>query len=112
MSPKWTIGLITLWVILSLLGGIIEYAYLGAAEESKLEVLLSPLLAESIWDKVGSMVGAVVTMDWWNAVAGMLLFDYAMFQGAWVIVQWIFFLPLAIAIIVSFMMSFLSILRG
>jgi len=113
MNPKWMIGIITLWLMLGLIGGIIEYAYLGeGGETSKLEVLIAPLLANSIGGFIGSVVTAVTTMDWWSALVGMFLMDFAMFTGVWVIVQWVFFLPLVAAVSISFVITLLQIVRG
>ena len=109
MNPKWIIGIITLWVLLGLMGGIIEHAYLGGDEESKLEILLAPLLADSIWEFLGSMVSSVTTMDWWSALIGMFMMNFAMFTGVWIVVQWVFFLPLAIAVSISLV---ITLIRG
>lgn len=109
MNPKWVIGIVTLWLILGLLGGVIENAYLGSDEQSKLNTLMTPLLAESTWDFIGKMVTALITPAWWGALVGMFMFDFAMFTGAMVIFQWILFLPLATGVIISFT---LAIIRG
>jgi len=90
------------WVILALLGGIIEGAYLGNNEEATLNVLMN---APIFTGESGFFVSAASTFfdgAFWGAIGTMLIFDFAMFEGTMAIFQWIFFMPLAIAIFVSF----------
>jgi len=104
MSPKWIIFLVMAWVILALLGGVIEMEYVGDREQASLNTLMNaPMLSSTtLWGKV---VGMFTDWAWFGALMKMLLFDFAMFTGIWEIFRWIFFLPISIAFIVSLVLA-------
>jgi len=87
-NPKWLTGILTLFVILTLFSGLLEGAYLGAGEVSKLRVLMSPDFPPSL--------------AWFSNVWGVLWFDYAFFHGSWVIFRYAIFWPITIGLLVSY----------
>lgn len=107
MSPKWTILILMVWLVLALLGGIIEGAYMGTNESSALNTLLNTPLVTSN-NPVWGFIQTIFDFDTWSALAHMAFFDFAMFEGTMAIFQWIFFFPLSIA----FMLSLLLAIRG
>lgn len=81
----------TIWIVLSFLCGICEGALLSGedgATQSTLNTLANSDFAS--WEFA-------------KALGKMIMFDYpTMFEGSWAMVQWIFFLPLAIGFGVMF----------
>jgi len=114
---KWTVALVTLFVLCALTCGILEYQFMAvgitnAEGESEIvsgsgvlyDLMTVPRLDTSnpigfAWSAVvitGSFVGAL-----WN----MLWFNYSFFTGAWSIVRMVVFWPLSIAMILSIILA-------
>ncbi|MBA7645847.1 hypothetical protein ES703_53606 [subsurface metagenome] len=96
------------WIVLAMLGGVIEGAFLGTGagtEQGVLNTLASsPIMTStSIWGKIA---GVFTDGAFWGALAKMFTFDFAMFEGGTEIFRWIFFLPIAISIGVSLILAF------
>ena len=99
MKTSWTIGIFTLFILLSLISGVIEMQYLSAGTDQEAifeRLFASPSLS---WDTISAF---------WDC----LWFDYAFFNGAWQIVRWIFFLPVGAGVAISFMLIILSALSN
>jgi len=102
MKTSWVIGLIMLFIIMTVISGICEMTYLPATEESRLWVLLHPFEGfRSILD-LPEMV-----FDWAVNLWGMFWFDYAFFQNEWIIVKYLFW-----SISIGLIWSILSTIRG
>jgi len=103
MKTSWLIGIFTLFIVLSLISGIIELAYLGGSENHS--NVFSTIFATkidtstSIWGTLWSSL--VFTKDLIVAVWSAFWFDYAFFTGQYQIFRWAFFLPVSIGLIVS-----------
>jgi len=108
MSPKWIIFLITTWLILAILGGVIEGAYVGTGagtEQTVLNTLMNckVMTSTTIWGKIS---GVFTDSSFFWAMFKVLTFDFVFFTGVWEIVRWVFFLPIAIAIGTSLILAF------
>lgn len=106
MSPKWIIFIVMVWVILALLGGIIEGAYLGSGEASVLNTMMNAPIFTGEGNFFVNAAATFFDSAFWGALFTMLLFDFAMFEGTMAIFQWLFFMPIAIGVIVSFSLAF------
>jgi len=97
-NPKWIIGLMTLFVVFSLISGLIEWAY--GSEVTKLTTLMKPSLSISYVENL------------WN----MFWFNYPFFSGHYAVVKYAIFWPISIGLIVSFVVMVVSgivgLLRG
>ena len=86
MTFKWIIFTVSVWIVLSFLCGIVEGALLsgGTGEtQSTLNTLMKANFA---------------SMDFWKSLGSMIVFNFpALFTGSYKMLQWIFFLPLAMA---------------
>jgi len=111
MSFKWVVLIVSIWIVLSLLGGIMEGAYVGGSEQSTLNTLMSSrvMTSTSIWGKIA---GVFTDGAFWDALFTMMMFRFAMFTGEWVILQWIFFLPLLVAFVVTTLLAIFGRVSG
>jgi len=91
-NPKWLIGIISLFLMLSILSGILEGAYLGDSELADVRRFTQAPFTEP-WAMPGWIVGIL---------SKVLFFDYAFFHGEWAILRYIFFLPIGIGVIISY----------
>lgn len=99
MKTSWFIGILTLFVLMSLVSGIIEMQYLGGQENSEAifeRLFSSPALS---WD---------ILFAAWDA----LWFNYAFFTGAWQIVRWVLFMPIGAATAINLMLILVSALSN
>jgi len=113
MSIKWVIALMTGFVILSLLSGIIEMQYLEPGETGVLQTILTspkvttinnPLTAPFTFLSVAwNIIKALWSAFWWN---------YAFFQGYWVIVKYAIFWPISVGLIVAIIMALRGVASG
>jgi len=107
MKTSWFIGLFTLFIVLSLLSGIMELAYLGGSEDHS--NVISTLMTAQIDTSTGLLgivwSSLVLTKDIIVAIWSALWFDYAFFTGQYQIIRWAFFIPLSIGLIVSLLMA-------
>ena len=111
MNPKWIIFLVTAWLILALLGGVIDNAFIGTgsgSEQSTLNTLMSFKVFTGI-EVFGIVTLPLPNLAFFGALVQLFTFDLAMFEGSTEIFRWMFFLPIAIAIGISFM---LALFRG
>lgn len=108
MKTSWMIGLVTLFVVLSIIAGVMEMNYLGTEGLSRLQMLMQPDVP-AYTNPIGA-VSAYFTVGWGyiQNLWGMFWFDYPMFTGVWGIVRYVIFLPVSIGVIVSL----IFIIRG
>ena len=113
MSIKWIIGLMTAFIILSLLSGIIEMQYLGTSDAGILNSIITapevvsfnnPLTAVYTFASFAwNMTKALWAAFWW---------DYAFFQGYWVIFKYAIFWPISVGIIVAIVLAIRGVSSG
>lgn len=92
-NPKWIIGILTLFALLTLISGLIEGTYIGPNEVSTLQTFVRPPLTDP------SAMWTWLTVTLWD----VLWFDYAFFYGGWSIFKYALFWPISAGIVVSFL---------
>ena len=104
MRVGWIIGLITLYIIGAVLGGVQEQTWPGSTERSALDRLMKPELADisNPWEGVTAFF--TVAGDWVDALWEVLTFDYPFFTGELVILRWLF-LAISIGIILALLLA-------
>jgi len=108
MKTYWLIGFIVLFILLSIISGIVEMTYIGEAEASRIQLLLQPELPESTIPIIGTAVAWVnLAWDWLKNLWHMFWFDYAFFTGGYIIIRY-FFIAISVGIIFSIILA----LRG
>jgi len=107
MSIRWVITLVSLWLGLSLVSGIMEQTYLGSSHAGLLLTLLEPNIPATSNFLEGTLAYVTVGRDWLLTLWQMFWFDYAMFEGAWVIVRMFF-----IAISLGMVFGLIQFIRG
>jgi len=91
MGPKWTLYLLIVWAVLSLLGGVAEGAVFGS--NSNFAALFS---------------SSFVSKAFWDALFSLLSFKFVFLTGPYEIIRWLLFLPLAITLGIEFTWQLLS----
>ena len=111
MHPKWTIALLTIFIIFGLMGGVLEQQYLGnepgllwqLMEAPEITTISNPLtFAVSFASKAWTVIKII-----WQAFS----WDYAMLTGYWIILRvlgWAF----SAAIILSLLLAMRGVSSG
>ena len=113
MSIKWIIGLMTAFVILTILSGIIEMQYLGTSDAGILHNIITAPKITTFNDPISIVVTlATATLNIAKALWQAFWWDYAFFQGYWVIIKYALFWPISIGIIVAFLLAIRGVSSG
>lgn len=108
MHPKWLIALGMVFIVCSILSGVLEMSYLGNHETSTLWKAMSAFDIVDSSNPLSIASGVVVGM--WNLIKAafqILLWDYAFFTGYWLVVKYLF-MTISLGIVVALFLS----LRG
>lgn len=97
------------WIVLALLGGVVEGAYLGDTEAGTLNTLMNAPIFTGEGTFFANAAATFFDIPFWGALGTMLVFDFAMFTGTMAVFQWLFFTPLAIGVLFSLT---LAVFRG
>lgn len=109
MAFKWIVFVVTAWIVVSLLVGVVENVVIGGAIDPETgepiqisvlnDLMNSPVITNQSF---GAKVSALFSDDkFWIAVGAMITFRFpAIFYGAWATLQWVFFLPFCVAFII------------
>ncbi len=112
MPVKWIVFVLSLWIVLGVLGGIVEQSFFTAGRDSgqgTLNTLMSFRIFTSLTGS-GWIPIPIPNLEWFNALKTVATFDFVFFQNpAGQIIRWIMFLPLGIAMGISFV---LALVRG
>ena len=113
MSIKWIIGLMTAFVFLSLLSGVMEMQYLGTSDAGILHNIITAPQVTSFNNPLTAPI-AFASAAWNIAKALWAAFwwDYAFFQGYWVIFKYAIFWPISIGIIIAFVLAIRGVPSG
>lgn len=107
MKTSWLIGLVMLFVILTVITGVMEMSYLGGAEASRLQRLMQPDVP-AYTNPLGAITAYVTaTWDYIQNLWGIFWFDYPFFQGSWAILRYIF-----MAVSIGVIVSLVAVIRG
>lgn len=118
MSIKWTVFVFMAWIIVSLLVGVVENVMIGGgvdldSGQPVVRTVLNDLMtcptitAHSLGAKI---VAAFTDSKFWSAIGHMITFDFpAIFNGGYVVFQWIFFVPFSLGFAICLL---LSVTRG
>ena len=97
-----------MFIVCSLLSGVLEMAYLGQHEVSTMWKAMTAFDAVDLGNPLSAASGVVVGM--WNlikAVFQMLMWDFSFFTGYWMLVRYVF-MAISLGVIVALFLS----LRG
>ena len=109
MAFKWIVFLLSAWIIVSLLVGVVENVMVGGAidpdtgESIQIGVLNTLLNSPVITNQSlgGKFAAAFTDTQFWGAIAAMVTFHFpAIFYGAWQTLQWVFFVPFCVAFVI------------
>lgn len=114
MPIKWTVALAMLFLFLTIISGVMEMVYITSSDTGIFHDLTHPEMGKGAGSNLPGIVGDIVggvtgfftaAWDFLLALLKLVTFDYAMFQGAWLVVRF-FFLCIAIGWIVSLVLAF------
>lgn len=97
-----------LFGILTIISGIIELGTMGAGELSTLQALMEPEVPEYTNPIGATAAYMTVAWDYMQNLWDILWFNYAFFEGEWLLIKYIVFWPVSIGII----MTFIFVMRG
>jgi len=110
MKTGWIVGIATAWVILFIFGLVCDQAWFDGSTLTTLNQLIHPSFPASSIPVIGVVIGAVATV--WGFVQALftiLLLRFDFWSGQYMMLWYIFCLPVGIGIIVSLV---LSVFRG
>lgn len=108
MKTSWFIGILVMFGVFTIISGVIEATTLGEDEVGLFKTLMTPPVIDST-HPLGVVFSVMsVAWDYLKNLFDILWFNYAFFQGQWLIIKYIFFLPISVAIIISL----IFVLRG
>jgi len=101
MKVGWLIGIISLWVIGTLVAGICANAWAAPDIVTPLDTLMRPLMATSLWQGIISAIGTVFSADFWDALWQMVAWSYPFGGTFWLLIRYLLLIPLSIAVVFS-----------
>lgn len=106
MRTGWIIGLVSAFVIFTIIACICEMNYIDEGDMSKLQQLLQPDFPDYKVPILGQIAGFVtVAWDYIRILWGMFWWDYPFFTGGWALVRYMMFIPLSIGMVVSLVLA-------
>lgn len=109
MATKWMIFCIQLWVIGTIICGVVEFSYFTQGNTDTLFQFLNTVEGVSFSNPITMVYDIIITV--WALVQmllKLLLWDYSFFTGSLAIVRYVFFIPISIGVFLSFIFA----LRG
>jgi hypothetical protein len=105
MKTSWFIGMVMLFMVLSVIANICEMNYLGAGEVSTMQKLMQPDIP-AYSNPVGAVVAYItVAWDYIKELWAIFWFDYPFFTGSMQLVRMAIFMPVSIGIIISIVLA-------
>lgn len=111
MGPKWVIFLVSVYLLGSVFGGMVEGTYLETEETS--------LLEDVVGIETYHIMGIAIpkpSLDWLSSLGKMMLWEFAMFKNAdgtpneWALLKWVIFLPISLGLMYVLVTTFIPIL--
>lgn len=110
MAPKYIAFFVFIFVVGTILGLVIEEGVLGVGEQSTLNSLL-------VWEQIGTEEtwGVFNTLgfvsDYFGALWKALTWNFVFFEGNWVYLKWILWVPLAAMAVWGLVITFISLIQ-
>jgi hypothetical protein len=109
MKAGWVVGLVTAYVLLMIFGFVCDLAWFDGETVSDLNTLGHPNIVDSGVPVVGVIVGALVAIkEWLGALFRVLFLKFDFFSGSYMLVWYIFCLPVCIGLIVAIVLSLIG----
>lgn len=110
MAPKYIAFFVFLFVVGTILGLIVEEGMLGPEQQSTLNGLL-------VWQQVGTEEtwGTFTSLgfvgDFFSSLWNALTWNFVFFQGNWVYLKWILWVPLMAMAVWGLVITFISLIQ-
>jgi hypothetical protein len=110
MKTGWLVGIVTAWVVLFIFSLVCDQAWFEGSTLSTLNSLIHPSFPSSSIPVIGTVVGAItVVWSWIQAFFTIVLLKFDFWSGNYMILWYIFCLPVGVGLIASIV---LSVIRG
>lgn len=106
MATKWLVGIIMMYIIGTLVCGIIEMTYFTQDSTNTVYGLMTNIRGISFSNPLTALTDLL--LDLWyitQLIFAIILWDFSFFEGGYEIVKYIVFLPLSIGFFVSFILA-------
>lgn len=110
MKTGWIVGVVTAWVLMLIFSIICDLAWFDGSTLSILNTLMHPSFPASSIPIIGVIVGAItVVWGWLQAFIIVLFLRFDFWSGSYMILWYIFCMPVGIGVIVSLV---ITVFRG
>lgn len=106
MATKWLIGIIMLYVIGSLVCGVIEMTYFTQGATDTIFGLMTNIHGISFSNPLTALTDLL--LDLWyitQLIFSIIIWDFSFFEGEYSIIKFAVFIPLSISFFVSFILA-------
>ena len=111
MPMKYVAFYVFIWIIGSLMGAVLEQAYLGPTETNQINAVLSFQILTTPVSGQGYVELPKPNLDFFTGLWQMMTFNFKFLQGEWLILKWIIFGPLIAMATYSLVMMFINLLQ-
>lgn len=108
---KWIIFLAMVFILCSIVSGVIEKEYLGENGGSSVIEPFLGLEGDSSWDSFGNVIALPVKASTYNSLWHMFMWDYAFFEGGYRIFQLIL-QTISVGIAIGIIFTAAGLVRG
>ena len=107
MSTKWIVFLVSLWIILAALGGMIDQTFYDSGDESSLEIIMNPALLTNTDADGVTTSWSIFGATYRGALLKLATLDFKMFLNTPYggMLHWMLFLPIGLAMLVTFALA-------
>lgn len=110
-SPKWFVGLFMIWMVAAIISTMTEMTWIGENETALFTTIQNlPIFSGNAG--FFDIIATIFSLEAWAALGTIFIWDFAMFEGGYAIIRWVVLMPLSLALMVSFAVTILSLVRG
>jgi len=116
MPAKYVGLMIFIWVVASIMGGVMEQQYLGTTEAGVLNGVMgfNTVTEDTDFGETeipGPIAGIKNGIGWLSSLWALITFQFAFIYGPWIIVKWIILFPIIGIVTFGLITMFFSMFR-
>ena len=113
MKTGWIVGIATAYVILAIFGLVCDLAWFDGKTLATLNSLMHPQFPSTSIPVIGAVIGAItVIWGWIQALFIVIFLKFDFWSGNYMLLWYIFCVPVGIGIIVSVVLSVFGGAKG
>jgi hypothetical protein len=106
MKTGWIVGIVTAWIVLFIFGLVCDQVWFEGSTLSTLNSLMHPQFPSTSIPVVGVVIGAITVLwGWIQALFTIIFLKFDFWSGQYMLLWYIFCVPVGIGIIVSVVLS-------